>query len=253
MKSYLDKQRVTDNRFNNNLPGIDWLKSFMKRHNLTSRLADNVKPSRAEIDAQSVNSYFDELEQTLKGIDPNIYNYDETNVSDNPGSKQIICHHGLKRVERKIEHSKSCLSVMFCGGATGVYLPPMIVYKAKNIYAEWTRGGPGGTVYDCTPSEWFDSRCFERWFVEVFLTAMSSCPGKKCLIGDNLAAHFTPDVIKQSIENDIVFVTLIPNGTHLLQPLDVSVFRPAKIKWRNILESWRKETRIKGTLPKNHF
>ena len=78
-------------------------------------------------------------------------------------------------------------------------------------------------------------------------------PGKKVLIGDNLAAHFTPDVIKLSVENDIVFVTLIPNATHLLQPLDVAVFRSVKIKWRNILETWRKETRTKGILPKNHF
>ena len=140
VKSYLDKQGVADNRFKNNLPGIDWLKSFMKRHCLTARLADNVKPSWAEINAVTVGSYFDELECTLEGVDAsNIYNYDDMNVSDNPGSKHIICHRGLKRIERKIDHSKSCISLMFCGSATGVYLPPMVVYKAQNVYtvSEW--------------------------------------------------------------------------------------------------------------------
>jgi hypothetical protein len=254
VKSYLDKQGVQDRRFTNNIPGNDWLYSFMTRHNLTARLADNVKPARAEISAQAVDEYFSELEHTLQGIDPgSLYNYDETNVSDDPGAKRIICRRGLKRVERKMEHTKSCISLMFSGNASGDYLPPMVVYKSQNTYQEWMRGGPSGTVYDCTPSGWFDSRCFERWFTEVFLTSVSTKPGTKVLLGDNLAAHFTPDVIKASVENNIAFVTLIPNATHLLQPLDVAVFRAANIKWRQILEGWRKESRYKRVLPKNHF
>jgi hypothetical protein len=32
VKSYLDKQCVQDRRFHNNLPGVDWLNSFIKRH-----------------------------------------------------------------------------------------------------------------------------------------------------------------------------------------------------------------------------
>jgi DDE superfamily endonuclease len=170
-----------------------------------------------------------------------------------PERSESICHRGLKRVERKMEHTKSFVSLMFCGNATGEYLPPMVVYKSQNVYQEWMRGGPRGAVYDCTPSGWFDSRCFERWFTEIFLTNVSKKPGRKVLIGDNLSAHFTPDVIKASLENDVAFVTLIPNSTHLLQPLDVAVFRPAKIKWRQILEGWRKESRYRGVLPKNHF
>jgi len=41
VKNYLDRQRVTDRRFRDNCPGPDWLNSFMKRHKLTKRIADN--------------------------------------------------------------------------------------------------------------------------------------------------------------------------------------------------------------------
>ena len=252
VKGYLDKQGVHDRRFVNNFPAIDWLKGFMQRHGLTSRLADNVKPARAEVDSASVNKYYDEL--TMADVAPeNVYNYDETNVCDDPGVKTIICRRGLKRVERKMQHSKSSVSLMFCGNALGEYLPPMVVYRAQNIYTEWTRGGPTGCIYECTKSGWFDSRCFERWFREIFLPHANAKDGKKVLLGDNLASHFTPEVIQAAVDNNIEFVCLIPNSTHILQPLDVAVFRSVKVEWRRIMEAWRKEARIKGSIPKSQF
>jgi len=44
-------------------------------------------------------------------------------------------------------------------------------------------------------------------------------------------------------------VPLIPNSTHLTQPLDVSVFRPLKTVWFDVLENWRKESRRTGCIP----
>ena len=151
-----------DRRFKNNYPSKDWLKSFVSRHSLTFRRANNVKPARAEVDADMVNNFFDELEQTIGGVPAaNVYNYDETNVSDDPGAKIVVTHRGLKRVERKIQHSKTCISLMYCGNAVGQFLPPMVVHKSQNCYNESTIGGPKGTLYDNTLSGWFDSRCFE--------------------------------------------------------------------------------------------
>jgi len=54
--------------------------------------------------------------------------------------------------------------------------------------------GPSGTPYDNTVSGWFDSRCFERWFNNIFLPHAAAKPGLKVLIGDNLASHFTIEV-----------------------------------------------------------
>ena len=66
------------------------MNGFMKRHNLTKRITDNVKAARAEVNAEVFNSYFDRRKETLNNITPsNIFNYDETNVTDDPGAQMI--------------------------------------------------------------------------------------------------------------------------------------------------------------------
>ena len=35
------------------MPGNDWLRGFIKRHNLTKRITDNVKAARAEVNHES--------------------------------------------------------------------------------------------------------------------------------------------------------------------------------------------------------
>ena len=98
VKDYLDRSGVHDSRFKNNVPGDDWFKSFIKRNNLTQRLADNLKPAHAEIDALNVNLYFDELQHVVEDVPAShIYNYDETNVTEDPGSKTVVCQRDLKQ------------------------------------------------------------------------------------------------------------------------------------------------------------
>ena len=63
-----------------------------------------------------------------------------------------------------MEHSKQSVSVMLSGSADGTYLPPMVVYRAQNVYGNWIEGGPRGTIYDRTTSGWFDSVMFEKCF-----------------------------------------------------------------------------------------
>ena len=49
------------------------------------------KHSHAKINPETVNEYFDNLESVLEGIPPHyIFNYDETNLSDDPGRKKCL-------------------------------------------------------------------------------------------------------------------------------------------------------------------
>ena len=54
------------------------------------------------------------------------------------------------------DHSKTVISVMWCGSASGEYLPLMVVYKAKNPYESWVKNRLKGCIYKVTKSGWFD-------------------------------------------------------------------------------------------------
>ena len=143
---------------------------------------------------------------------------------------------------------------MFCGNAAGEFIPPMAVYNSEHCYENWTTGGYNSTVYGCATNGWFDSRTFQTWFFKQFIPSIRKHQGKQVvLIGDNLGSHFSPKVINACVENNIIFICLPPNTTHLCQPLDVAVFRSAKIEWKDILDTWRRESRRKDNLPKDAF
>ena len=121
------------------------------------------------------------------------------------------------------------------------------------MQADWITGGSRDASYNSTPSGWFDSNVFQDWFEKVAVPYFDRIRdrGPKVILGDNVPSHLNPNVIKKAEEKGIKFVFLPPNSTHLLQPLDVAVFRSLKSEWRKALTTWKtNEGRRFPVLPK---
>lgn len=167
VKSFLDSNGLRVEVFKNNLPGVVWARSFLKRHsdNLTVRLSENIKRCCSGVDSDIISNYFDELKVTLKDVKPEaILNYDETNFTDDPGKVKVIVRRGVKHVERIIDASKSSTSLMFSGTASGILLPIYIVYKSDHLYDAWTTNAPEGTRFNRSHSGWFDTTILKIGF-----------------------------------------------------------------------------------------
>lgn len=257
VKNYLDGRGKTVKKFKNNMPGYEFAYHFMKRHkdSLRTRICQNIKRTRASVSPDDIKKYFDHLEKELKDVSAsNIFNYDETNVSDDPGRKKVISKRGCRYPERVCNFSKASTSIMFAASAEGKLLPPYVVYKAHNLYESWTVGGIKGARYNRSASGWFDSTSFSDWVENIAIPTLKKLPGKKFLIGDNLSSHFSANTVKSCLEHNISFIFLPPNSTHLTQPLDVAFFRPLKAAWRKILETWKmNEGRKCSSIPKDRF
>lgn len=259
VKDFLDRRGKVVKRFKDNVPGRDFVESFLRRHreSLAVRMCQNIKRVRAGVTTETIDFYFDRLEKEIKDV-PRAYivNYDETNLTDDPGRKKVLTRRGTKYPERVMNSSKASTSVMFAAAADGTILPPYVVYKATHLYQSWTEGGPQHTRFNRTKSGWFDAFCFEDWVQTIAIPYFKKLEGEgpKYLIGDNLASHLSLESVKMCSENNINFIFLPANSTHLTQPLDVAFFRPLKMTWRNILEEWEKSSgRNEATVPKDRF
>ncbi|CAI6372078.1 unnamed protein product [Macrosiphum euphorbiae] len=190
------------------MPGRDWADSFLTRHKniLAVRMCQNIKRSRAGVTRSKINSYFDNLTNSLDGVSPtNILNYDETNLTDDPDRRKIITKRGTKYPERVMNNSKTSNSVMFAGTADGILFPPFTVYKAKTISDSWRLGGPKGSRYASSQFGWFDSYSFDDWIKIISIPYLKNLPGRKILIGDNLSSHISMESIKAFKEHNISF------------------------------------------------
>lgn len=242
VRHYLLKLGRNVSKFRDGIsPGPDWVNGFLGRHpEISCRVARNVKADRAAIDEKVLREYQANLAESLEGVPPElIFNYDETNITDNPGERKVLAKRGCKYSEVICNSTKTSISLMLCGNAAGDILPLYVVYKATRLWDTWTEQGPPQCRYNVTQSGWFDVTVFEDWFKKIFLPAVIHKPGKKVIIGDNLSSHFSDEVLQLCRSNDILFVCLPPNSTHLTQPLDVSFFGPMKRIWRKILRNWK--------------
>jgi len=67
MKSMLDKAGKSHARIKNIMPGDDWVRSFLSRHkDLTQRITQNIKLSRAEVNGEVINDYFNNVEEVYR-------------------------------------------------------------------------------------------------------------------------------------------------------------------------------------------
>ncbi|KAG5866221.1 hypothetical protein JTB14_033437 [Gonioctena quinquepunctata] len=97
-------------------------------------------------------------------------------------------------------------------------------------------------------------KTFTDWVKTVAVPYLKKLEGQKILIGDNLSSHIAPEAISPCQENNIQFVFLPSNSTHLTQPLDIAFFRQLKGAWRKMLTDWKQGPGMKELfIPKDLF
>ena len=102
-------------------------------------------------------------------------------------------------------------------------------------------GGPKGALYGTSENGWMDTNLFASWFKQGFIKWTAGSPRSLLLIYDGHMSHISLEVVDVAIKNQVHLLCLSPHCSHLLQPLDVGVFKPLKDQWRKLVKDWYKE------------
>ena len=256
-------------RFHDGLPGRDWWERFLKRWSkqLAERKPQHLSVKRAAAANRpaiagwfdAVTAFFKKIELIKRGrICPTfaqrIWNCDETGFCLAASSDRVLAKRGARSVHETTGGSdRSYITVLACGSAAGVGLPPFTVYKGVYIKKEWLIGGLAGAAYGVSESGWMEGSNFLSWCKKIFVPAVSGLldTGPVVLFVDGHHSHVTVALIQHAREMGVHIFCLPPNCTHLLQPLDVGTFAPVKAEWKRILQDYRLETKAANVEKRN--
>ena len=111
----------------------------------------------------------------------NLFNYNETNLSDDRRTKMCVFKRSTKHLERIQSSSKAAVSLRFSGSASGQILPPYVVYKSEHLWKTWTEGGPQNIRYNRSKSGWIHTTTFADCFEISFISHCRTLNGRKVI------------------------------------------------------------------------
>lgn len=104
---------------------------------------------------------------------------------------------------------------------------------ALHSFDNWRVSGLQGSRNNRTKSWWYTFFCFADWIETILHSYCIKKEEKTCLIRDSLRSHLSVDVIRVRKENNINFVFLPGNTSHLTQPLGVLLIYLEELFWKS--------------------
>ena len=252
--------------FKNGRPGEKWYKVFLNRHPaIALREPEGVTKGRSCITEEYIRKWFSNLHDYLQEIDAEdvmtdptrILNGDETGFALCRKSGKILAPKGWKNIyEVKKSGEKETLTVLMVFSANGGIIPPMVVYPYIR---------PPKVVIQNMPEKWFLGRSETGWmrsdiFFEYIANNVNVWIDEQnitrpvILFIDGHKSHLTKEISEFCHSNKIILYALPPNTTHIMQPADVSVFKPLKSKWKHTVRQWlNKEDNSNSSVTKINF
>ncbi|XP_074026300.1 uncharacterized protein [Leptinotarsa decemlineata] len=201
-----------------------------------------------------IYNYFNLLKEHVQNIPPSqIYNLDETSFCLDPSRIKVVGEKGKAAHRTTSGPGRENITVLLGGNAAGEKRPPLIVFKGKNIWDSWITNKTEypKMTYSATKNGWMETEMFTKYFENNFLQNI----GKErpvILIYDAHTSHISIFLIEKAIANNIIIIKLPPYFSHLLQPMDLCVFKSLKVAWDVELTKWQRQNY--GTkLPKAVF
>ena len=127
--------------------------------------------------------------------------------------------------------------------ADGKVPPGMIVYPYQRPPRDVVAPVPQPWVIGLSNSGWMKSDIFFEYIVNVLdpYLIQQNILKPVVLFLDGHKSHMSYTLSEECSKQHIIISTLLPNSTLILQPADVSVFKPLKSAWKLTVREFQRE------------
>lgn len=167
----------------------------------------------------------------------------------NPVPPSVLAPKGYKNVYKVVNNNeKENITVLVTCNAAGDLAPTFILFSGKSLPNKVAELAPTDFAYGYAENGWMVAKNFFEYITNEFEPWL--CKKKIArpviLYIDSHSSHITLHLSKFCSEHGIVLIALHTNATHILQPLDVAVFRTVKAQWQKVCESFCQNSLIVG-------
>ena len=215
--------------------GRGWYEGFMAQQaTLTLRTPQALSYALAVCsNKETIDDFFAKLGAILGRLNliakpSQIFNADETGVSIVHRPSKVVAQIGRSNVPSLTSADKGKThTILACVSASGQVIAPFMVYPRKRHVPEKLReGADPNTAFHVSDNGWMTKELFFEWFKMFAWMIPPSRP--VLLVLDGHGSHITIDVIEHARSNDIHLLCLPSHTSHILQRLDIVVFKPFK-------------------------
>ncbi len=168
---------------------------------------------------------------TMDDIPPKLVpNWDQTGIHLVPASTWTMDKEGSKRVEISGANDKRQITAVFCGTLTGDFLPLQLIHKGKTPCCHPRYKFPSDWHVTQSPKYWSTEDTMIQYINEIIVPyiesqrdALRNPTQAAMVIIDNFKGQVTA-AINELLEAHDIHMCL----TDLLQPMDITVNKPAK-------------------------
>ncbi|XP_037047986.1 uncharacterized protein LOC119082540 [Bradysia coprophila] len=171
-----------------------------------------------------------------------VFNMDEKGFILSPKNEVVLAKRGQRAVYNRSQNDeKECVTALLGGNAAGIQTPPMLVYAYKRMPSNILLNLPADWSVGISDNGWQTQNTFMDYISNVFCKWLTESNIKLpvILFIDGHKSHISLTLSEFCSAHQIELVALYPNATHIIQPMDVVVFKPLGAAWEIKLKDWK--------------
>ena len=154
---------------------------------------------------------------------------DETGFAQKGKAKKVVAVAGSKNVWSKTADANFHLTIVAAVAANGFAVPPMFIVPGQRLNRDLMDDCCVDDAVVLTAQKGFmNAGLFLCWLEHFERSVPGNVKRPLLLVYDGYGSHYNKEIILRAIQLKVILCLLPANATHLIQPLDIAVFRPFK-------------------------